>query len=405
MKYVFLTNSMGGYSGGPNYVRTKLNYLKENGWEVLVFDGTGFTNASIVMTEMKAFEDNRIQELFFNPFWLRKKKREEVITTILNKVGVDDNIVIESNTVSMSIWGELLASRIHAKHIVFLLSERLAITDVSLYLYYKFKSLRGELFSISANAFKNLMHKFETIEDIEAEKCHLSAKMSVPIMDVDCNELTSVEKADFNIGHFGRKKDYFEKMFYQIKQFAIRHQDKSINFILLGVSNISQTWSEILPSNVHLTLVSGRQPIPKIFFDKSDVVVATAGCAYMSFLYGAKVISIDVYNSNPLGVLGYDTMDVNLRSVDNHNKLSLCDTLENVLVKKMYKGKPTLMIELSDKGFDYHMTYATAADGKYYDVCHINMPISRLYAMLIKVFLSLNMVKTCSKLRYLFLKK
>lgn len=405
MKYVFLLNSMGGYGGSQSYVQTKFNYLREKGWDVQVFDSTGFANVSIVMPELKVFEGNRIQELFFNPFWLRKKKREKVIAAILDKIGADDRIVIESNTVSMSIWGELLASRIGAKHIVFLLSERLSITDISLYRYYKFKSLRGELFSISANAFKNLMHRFEIFEDDEAEKYHWAAKMSVPIEDIECKELALVEKKDYNIGHFGRRKGYFDYMLDQVSQFAIRHHDNSINFILLGDNNIPQNLVKNLPANVKLTLISGRQPIPKMFFDKSDVVVATAGCAYMSFLFGAKVISMDVYNSIPLGILGYTTRDGNLRSVDNHNKLSLSDTLENVLVKKMYKGRPSLTITPSCKGLDYHMTYVIPPDGKYYDVCHIGIPIRWLYAMLIKAFLSLNMVGLCSEIRYLLLRK
>lgn len=405
MKYIFLTNSMGGYSGGPSYVRTKVNYLKEKGWDVQVFDSTGFTNASIEIPELKEFEDNRIQELFFNPFWLRKARREKVIATIIDKIGTDDRIVIESNTVVMSVWGELLASRIGAKHIVFLLSERLSITDISLYRYFKYKSLRGELFSINANAFKNLMYKFENFQDVEAEKHYWAAHMSVPIEDVECKELNSVEKKDFNIGHFGRKKSYFDYMFDQVRQFAIKHRDKSINYILLGVNDIPQTWVEKFPSNVHLTLIPSRQPIPKMFFDKCDVVVATAGCAYMAFLFGVRVISTDVYNNIPLGVLGYTTRDGNLRSADNHNNLSLSDTLENVLVKNMYKGMPSLTITPSDKGFDYHMTYVTPPDGNYYDVSHIVMPMRSLYTIPIKLFLFFNMVGACSKIRYRLLKK
>lgn len=405
MKYVFLTNSMGGYSGGPSYVQTKMNYLRDKGWEVQVFDSTGFTNARIEIPGLKEFEKNRIQELFFNPFLLRKNRREKVIDEIIDKIGTDDRIVIESNTVSMSVWGELLASRIGAKHIVFLLSERLAISDISLYRYFKFKSLRGEFFSISANAFKNLMHRFETFENVEAEKYHWAAKMSVPIEDVECECLNNRDKADYNIGHFGRKKGYFDYMFDQVKRFANKHQDKSINFVLLGVDDIPQTLSENLPSNVQLMLIPAQQPIPKMFFDKSDVVVATAGCAYMSYLFGAKVISMDIYKNLPLGVLGYTTRDGNLRSADNHNNLSLSDTLENVLVKGMYKRQPSLTITPSDKGLDYHMTYVTPSDGKYYDVSHVVMPISKLYAIVIKVFLSLDMVGACSKIRYRLLKK
>ena len=114
---------------------------------------------------------------------------------------------------------------------------------------------------------------------------------------------------------------------------------------------------------------------------------------------------MDVCNSIPLGVLGYTTHDGNLRSTNNHNNLSLCDTLENVLVKNMYKGMPSLTITPSDKGFDYHMTYVTPPDGNYYDVSHIVMPMRSLYTIPIKLFLFFNMVGACSKIRYRLLKK
>ena len=111
---------MGGYSGGPTYVRNKLLYLKEHGWDVIVFDSTGFANAKIQLHDLKCFENNRYQELFFNPFWLRKSRREKILSEIISKIRNDERIVIESNTVAMSLWGELIASRIGAKHLVYI---------------------------------------------------------------------------------------------------------------------------------------------------------------------------------------------------------------------------------------------------------------------------------------------
>lgn len=39
--YIFLTNLLGGYSGGPSYVRNKKEWLERQGWKVFAYDSTG----------------------------------------------------------------------------------------------------------------------------------------------------------------------------------------------------------------------------------------------------------------------------------------------------------------------------------------------------------------------------
>ena len=237
MIYIFFTNSMGGISGGSTYVRNKLVHLRNLGWKVQIFDSTGFTNAAIVIEELKEFGDNRYKELFFNPYWLNKSRREKIIGDIIKKIGKDETIVIESNNVAMSIWGEIIASRIGAKHLIYLLSEKLTISDETLYKYYKYKSSRGELFSIGVRAYRNLMQKFENVTD--ADEHYWSARINVPIEDVRCECLDNIDKADFNIGHFGRQKGYFHYMFENVAGFARKHNNEKVNFLVLGIPEIS----------------------------------------------------------------------------------------------------------------------------------------------------------------------
>lgn len=398
MKYVFLTNSMGGYSGGPAYVQTKLKFLRGRGWDVLVFDSTGGKNLEIKMETFLEFKNNRYQELYYNPFWLRKSRRKRVINEILNKIGFDDRIVIESDGLNMSIWGELIASNLGAKHIVFVLSEKLTIHNPSLYQFYKYKASREELFSISANAYRKLMQEFEDGSD--AEQHFWSASMSVPIENVQCDEISNIPSADYNIGHFGRQKSYFVSMFEQVSAFAKCQESKLVNFIMLGDVSVEEKWSEMLPANVQLYVFESRQPIPSVFFEKTDVVIATAGCANICWRYGAKVISIDVYNGNPLGVLGYDTKDSNLRSKDNTYSLSLSDTLDNVLVMKKYDKEIPMDYPITTKGFDYQLKFAVPSDAKYYDVSLINKTVRSKHDVLIRSLLFFNQVGVCSSMRY-----
>lgn len=402
MKYVFLTNSMGGYSGGPTYVRNKLLYLKEHGWDVIVFDSTGFGNAKIQLSDFKCFENNRYQELFFNPFWLRKSQREKVLSEIISKIGNDERTVIESNTVAISLWGELISSRINAKHLVYILSEKLIVSDKTLYDFLKFKAERKELFSISEKAYNLLLNKFEKVSD--ANQHYWSASIFVPIEDVECVELTHVKKADYNIGHFGRRKGYFDEMFKGVADFARKNEEKSFNFILLGDAMISEEQKCALPSNVTMYQLSARQPIPKMFFDKTDVVIAVAGCASIAVMSGAKVISMDIYNNTPLGVMGYNTKDASIRSKDNKYGKSLSETLDDVLVNKLYDKEPQIEIKKGDKGYDYQVEFTTHSDKHYYNVQGVILPIRLLYAVVIKILLFFNLVNLCSVIRYKMIK-
>lgn len=403
MKYVFLTNSMGGYSGGPTYVRNKLLYLKEHGWDVIVFDSTGFANAKIQLHDLKCFENNRYQELFFNPFWLRKYRREKILSEIISKIRNDERIVIESNTVAMSLWGELIASRIGAKHLVYILSEKLTVSDKSLYDFFKFKAERKELFSISEKAYNILLSKFEKVSD--ANQHYWSAAIFVPVEDVECVELEHVKKADFNIGHFGRRKGYFDEMFKGVADFANKNKDKSVNFILLGDAEITVEQKNTLPSNVSMYQLKARQPLPKMFFDKTDVIIATAGCARIAAMTGARVISMDVYNNTPLGVMCYNTIDCNIRSKSNEYSKSLSETLDDVLVNKLYDKEPQMEIKRGDKGYDYQMEFATLSEKRYYNVQGVILPIRALYAIIIKILLFFDLVNLCSVIRYRMTRK
>ena len=403
MKYVFLTNSMGGYSGGPTYVRNKLLYLKEHGWDVIVFDSTGFGNAKIQLYDFKCFENNRYQELFFNPFWLRKSRREKILSEIISKIRNDERIVIESNTVAMSLWGELISSRIDAKHIIYLLSEKLTVSDKSLYNFFKFKAARKELFSISVKAYTKLLSRFENVSD--ASQHYWTASVFVPIEDVECTELEHVKKADYNIGHFGRRKGYFDEMFKGVADFANKNKDKSVNFILLGDAEITAEQKNTLPSNVNIYQLKARQPIPKMFFDKTDVVIAVAGCASIAWVNGAKVISMDVYNKTPLGVMGYNTKDSNIRSKDNKYSKSLSETLDDVLVNRLYDTAPQMEIKPSNKGYDYQVEFVTPPDKHYYNVQGVILPIRSLYAIIIKILLFFDLVNLCSVIRYRMTRK
>ena len=162
-----LTNALGGLGGGQFYVRNKVLWLQEHGWDVFVYESSeGGRDVSIVIPELQQWADNNIPALFYPPSYHNHQIQEKVIKQVMGCVSKKyDTIVVESNTIPLSLWGEMVASRLSARHIVFLIGECVKINTAGIYEFYKNKHRRNELFSINAQAYKNLFQDFCEIQD------------------------------------------------------------------------------------------------------------------------------------------------------------------------------------------------------------------------------------------------
>ena len=68
-KYVFLTTSIRNVGGAQLYISRKLDYLKENGWDVDVFF---YNDGKVVIPNLECFKDNCVNELSCNFNWISK---------------------------------------------------------------------------------------------------------------------------------------------------------------------------------------------------------------------------------------------------------------------------------------------------------------------------------------------
>ena len=399
--YIFLTNGMGGCSGGVVYVRNKLIWLKEQGWDVVVYDSGGQYPETIIFPELDFFNNNHIFELYYPPCYFTKKRIESVIQKIVCNVNDFDYTVIESNTIELSEWGELAAKRIKAKHLIYVIQENLIIYSKKQYEYLRYKGENNELFSINPLAYKLLFSHFQEIKDPEDH--YWQACNASPILDIKNEVIDSLPSSDFTISHFGRKKDYFNYMINQLCSFSKRHADKNINVLLLGVEYFQEEEFNI-PNNMKVFVLGRINPIPKSFYDVSDIVIATSGCASMSFRYGAKVISMDTSRDIPLGVMGYTTIDRAFRSEDNHNNKELMEVLEEIFFEGKFQGAPLLELPAPQKTYDYQLKFANMVPAPYYDTLLIDMPqSSREYRDFL--LLKFGLIKVRTKLRYMAFRK
>lgn len=384
-KYIFLTYTISGYSGNPRYVNNKCRLLKEKGWAVDVF--YGYNLYEVDLEHLLSFDGRKyaFHELFFYPSWFSNRRRNAVVNKIAEQIGAADHIVIESNGLQLSAWGELIAKKLNAKHIVFITAEKVRINNRDAFEYYYSKLKRGEFFTINIPSVSYFFSKYKPINQLE--NYYWSASPGVEVKRVSFPLFDGLPPADFTISHFGRTKGYIKYMLDEFYDFASNYPSKSFNFFFLGdLSNISEIKKRLSLPNVRVTFHPAVEIVPLQFITKSDIIVATAGCAKIASRNGGKVISMDVDNCVPLGLLGYTTTDSNVNSGKYENNRSLSEWLQVVLIDKVVFDK--IADPAKPHQFDYQMNFATFPDGHYFDTTRIRGKVTRndnLWILLSKI--------------------
>lgn len=373
-KYVILTMSIEGVTGNPRYVNNKCGWLKQQGWEPIVI--WSLDQTKIELEHTKPFGEKRFifHELNYFPSWFTPKKRDAVVDRIIKVIGTADKVVLETNKIQLSAWGELIARRINVKHISFITTERLKIHNHNTFDYCYGKLNRGEFFTINKAAVKFLFSNF--IDIAEPEKYYWSASGGVEVREYHFPAFDDLPKADYTITHFGRTKGYFPYMIDELNSFISQHPDKHFNLFFLGnIKNVEEIKTRLSMKNVSLAFHPAVLILPAQVFFGSDAVIATAGCASLSSKNGGMTISMDINNNKPLGLLRYTTLDSNTCSGKYHNDKSLSEWLEELLFKKTNFTK--LDEDNVPHSFEYQMKYFTDPDGQYFDTTKIGERITR----------------------------
>lgn len=319
--------------GGQNYVNTKVRWLKEHGWNVVVFG----TRSSLKYKDIPWFylkEYRNYQKLQFNKapeFW-SDSTIEKTLKWMEDCIGeTDQEVIIESHTDFFAEWGERLAQRIGAKHICFLLDEQLWKYHAKEFLYYKF--LRNEIAGIHTSSMKKLFDGYKQVE--ESDRYVLKATHDGGVADISCDKIDRLTKSDWNIAYIGRNKQYVPNIIQGIKEFCKENHQKTIQFIILGEVN-----TELLkdkPTNLVVTNLGFITPIPKSFFKYVDVVIAGAGCATISARENVLTIVADAKTCHSAGVLGYT---VNSTIFSENEPQGFYEALQDVLIHKICEKLP-----------------------------------------------------------------
>ena len=372
-KYVIMTSMLSNMGGAQMYIRNKILYLREHGWDASIIAGRA---ENILIPELREFKET-VPELQFNSFLFSTRVRQRTIN-ILEKQIADakySEIFIESTSIEVSTWAELVAKKIGATHLIYLLQEHNNVNNKLLQEFLVFKYHRHELAGISP---KSLAAMFKTFYPLgELESYSLSASCNNVEADVECELLDKIDRSrfDYIVGAFSRMdKPYVLHAVEDFCNYASLCPPKRFLFIWIGdapagsqVPSKVKRMVDVLP-NVELLLIGYIFPVPYKLLEFCDAFISSAGSCKPCMRSGVPTISYDGNDFKPIGIVGRTTKNSLFRDKDEL-PLKLSDLLDDILVSKKYpKLQPKYRSGIPD--FKKHMVFLDEMDHKkeYFDV-------------------------------------
>lgn len=341
MKHYIMLSYITSSGGVQCYTAAKARYLEADGWHVVVIsDNDPKANERCLISALDKYlpNGNPYQKLHACHVPMRMvKKALERYLEVIGHIEKDDEVIVESYDDKTALWGELLASRIHGRHMFWTANEHYRFP----YQCYKekidffmFKMDRGEILA-SINGANKLFKGYRTYEEGDFLESFITED---PVLDIDNPVVNSIVKTDWNICYIGRSnKHYVPNIFEGVGRFAVNHPDKIIQFLVVGevIDNKDALESIKNIDNLKVIELGDLYPLPRSLYSKIDVVIAGSGSARHSMDEGVLVITADVFMMNSHGLLGYDTNE-SIEKEEGSMDLTFDEALERALVEKIW---------------------------------------------------------------------
>lgn len=378
--YIFLTFAIYGIGGTQIYVRNKLNYLRQKGWEVKVITTESKGMDPVVIKELFPYQEMVFPELMKNPNLYTPKEREKILDRMCQVIGeVSKDSVIEPNFIQVTFWGELLAKRLGIRNFIFLIQEDYEIHIKNYLRFFKYKFKRGELAVNTRYALEKLFDGFFEIPD--GINGYLSAVCHNTVEDCKKPMVEELPQADFTIASIGRiNKPFVVPMLEKLAEYAKQNCKYTFLFLFIGGSPVQEDLDRLYRivddiKNVKILITGPIFPIPLKLLSKVDAFVASAGAAKTSADAGFPTIAIDANDYEPIGIVGYTTEDIVHRSPDKEI-IPLNKLLDDILYTRKYSNTSLKISEVEKElaeEFDKHMTYLESGDKhiQYYNIAKI----------------------------------
>ena len=348
--YIFLTNSICFIGGGQKYIENKVKRLKQAGYQTVVISTV---EGKIYLDSLKCFKKTIIPETRFHPYNFPEKSINDIIRLIKRNIpNTNEEILIESNSITLAEWGDLLAREINAKHICIILQEKIKESDLSLD-FINFKVKRKEFYVIN----KEIINKLKLTNPIDYDCIIIAECTTNAIEDIPEDISHLIPKGCYNIGSISRlDKPFLQKAIKDLLEYISLHEDKRFNLILIGDGSI-KTKRMIKKyananHNLNIMITGYLCPIPLKLINNINCFLSSAGAAYVTANIDIPTISFSP-TGDPLGIVNYTTSEV------LYDKSSIKHSLEYYLDKILYENfcQKTNMMMKSNTSIDFESEF------------------------------------------------
>ncbi|MBQ2675860.1 MAG: hypothetical protein IJF54_00470 [Clostridia bacterium] len=375
-KYVFFTGTVSRMGGGQMYTCNKQKFVADLGYTPYVFQ---IKSGEMYISGFDMDKVFKHECIWINPYLYSKKRIDKILSKMLEHIDYreDDEIIIESHSPQVALWGELLAEKCKAKHFTFIIAENCPV-ELNYIGFLNFKLQRGEL---AGNSDTTVARAFEGYQEIEdSAKYRLSPLCNNVVEDVTNPLIDSIDDNVLTIASIGRlDKSYCSSLLQEFLKFAKEHENTKIQFVFVGgapkkstVKRFSDAFKN--QTNVKCLVTGFIYPIPRAVFDKVDVFVSAAGSANVSWKHDVPTISLDVSDSLPIGVLGYTTTKTLYRNIEAEHSVS--ELLHKIVFENYLDDMPYqtyYSVRTEQNYFQKHMEFIekSTEQKEYYPVAAI----------------------------------
>ena len=374
-KYVFITPTISEMGGAQMYIRNKLIFLRNSGWDVVVI--TAIRGNNVVIKDLIEFKNNYFPEIKYNCYEFCKRKVDKVCSKIIKLLGdVDCETIIESTCLEEATWAEHISKRLSAKHLLYTLQESNEVYNLDFFRFLYFKYERRELAGIAPISLSLMFKPYKMID--EDESYSLTAACTNVEEDVPHTLIDFIKDKKFDkvVGCLSRlDKPFVEQGILGVIEYCKKHPSLHVGLVLLGGTHKNKIKRiKKIASNVHnldIVITGYIYPVPTKLLELCDILFSSAGSAFVCERSGVPTVSFDSNDLKPIGVLFRTTNNTLFRD-KNEPALNFESLLEDVLTERKFI-KIDSHYNNSPRDYSEHMTFLKLSEQKkkYFDVLSI----------------------------------
>lgn len=389
MKKYILFGAVTGIGGWQLYIDARYTYLTDIGIEVYVFDGIKSSKQKIKLDELKNGKVKRIRELSESPQVYSKKQIISIVQSILGFINYEENdeIFIESTSITYSLWGELVAESTRGTNYCYLLHSHIENIqrEVQDFFWQKYKN--NLLAGMATNTLPELFSEYKDIPS--SDNVWIAASWKDPLCKeknyrTDATKIVKAHKENrLVIGYFGTlNKPHFIKLCDFMATFCGENSNYKFLFVSVGSSKdgYSETYQKQLENtctNCGIINIEEMYPVPDDLFKQMDVCIASWGCARVAARSNRKTIMlVNDVDITPHGIMGI-TIKKEPYNDEPKCKESLAQLLHELLFTNKYDNvdysEPIVQSNyyIYQKKQDFVMQPFVNKQNEYYDVRNI----------------------------------